>query len=67
MFPIKSLPNWLTFLVYLNPLTYGVDGLRGSLVGLNQLPLELDLFVLVLFCIFMVSIGTYLFETTEVD
>ena len=31
LFPIKGLPGILTLALRLNPLTYGVDGLRGAL------------------------------------
>ncbi|MEA2074249.1 MAG: ABC transporter permease [Euryarchaeota archaeon] len=30
LFPIEALPSWLIPVCYINPLTYGVDGLRGS-------------------------------------
>lgn len=29
MFPLQGLPGWMTFLTRINPLTYGVDALRG--------------------------------------
>jgi len=31
-------PEWLVFLVQVNPLTYCVDALRGVLIGFNQFP-----------------------------
>jgi ABC-2 type transport system permease protein len=33
MFPLQGLPGWMTFLTRINPLTYGVDALRG--IALN--------------------------------
>ncbi len=36
MFPLQGLPGWMTFLTKINPLTYGVDMLRGvALRGVN--------------------------------
>ena len=36
MFPLQGLPGWMTFLTRINPLTYGVDMLRGvALRGVN--------------------------------
>lgn len=36
MFPLQGLPGWMTFLTRINPLTYGVDALRGiALKGLS--------------------------------
>lgn len=66
LFPLKSLPPWLSILSYIDPLTYGVDGLRASLVGVSELPLFLNIVILLGFCIFMVFLGAYLFEKSEV-
>ena len=41
LLPLDVFPNWLRYLSYLNPLTYGVDGLRGSLVGISDFSLVL--------------------------
>ncbi len=34
LFPLANLPIVMTVITHLDPLTYGVDGLRGSLTGL---------------------------------
>jgi ABC-2 type transport system permease protein len=65
LFPLERLPLWLKSLTYLDPLTYGVDGLRGSLVHMNQFPLWLDFSVLLVFSIAMLSLGGYLFRSME--
>ena len=31
-------PEWLVFMVQVNPITYAVDALRGILIGFNQFP-----------------------------
>ncbi|MDI6885687.1 MAG: ABC transporter permease [archaeon] len=67
LFPLERLPLWLKYLTYLNPLTYGVDGLRYSLIGMAHFSLTLDLFVLVGFCTFMIGLSTYFFRSVEVD
>jgi ABC-2 type transport system permease protein len=66
LFPLDNLPGWLAALSYINPLTYGVDGLRGVLIGVNHLPLIVDFTVLAGFCIAMILLGTYLFSKTEI-
>jgi ABC-2 type transport system permease protein len=53
VFPIKGivglggflvdLPAWLRILMYINPVTYEVDLLRGVLLDFHQLPLTLDI------------------------
>jgi len=65
-FPIGNLPSWLRPVSYINPLTYGVDGLRTSLIGFSQFPLFLDLFVLLFFGLLMIILGSYLFTKMEV-
>jgi len=67
LFPLGGLPTWLITLAYIDPLTYGVDGLRGCLIGISHFNLFVDFLVLLCFCIVMVGIGAYLFEKTEVD
>ncbi len=36
LFPLENLPQWLTVITRLNPLTYGIDGMRYTLGGHNQ-------------------------------
>lgn len=65
-FPLENLPGWLRKICYLNPLTYGVDGLRASLIGFSHFPLFLSLNILLVFGITMIILGSYLFGKTEV-
>jgi len=63
LFPVNDrLPEWLQGLVMLNPLTYTVDGVRGSLLGLNSFSIHVDLLVTSLFAVLMVLIGSVLFS-----
>ncbi len=66
LFPIENLPRLLRPLCYLDPLTYGVDGLRGALVGTSTLPLVLDLAVLAVACGAVLLLSALLFETSDV-
>jgi len=59
---IGTLPGWLSSLAHLNPLTYGVDGLRGAVLGASSFPILLDLAVLAVFSLTMVLLGGYLFR-----
>ena len=36
LFPLNNLPTALAVATRLDPLSYGIDGLRGSLIGLTQ-------------------------------
>lgn len=66
IFPIDNLPNWLKFVVYLNPLTYGVDGLRYSLISFSQFSPIIDLSILLVFNFVIISLATFLFSNSEV-
>ena len=65
MYSINNLPTWLRTLSYLDPLTYGVDGMRGALLGISTFPLPMDFFVLLFFSLIMVKLGAYFFERVE--
>lgn len=64
LYPINTLPNWLKVLTYIDPLTYGIDGLRYSIQGSSvaQFPILLDFGVLLGFCCLTLIVGTYLFK-----
>ena len=64
-YPIENLPTALRMISYLNPLTYGVDGLRGALIDVSFLPAALNLAILTGFCVAVVLLGAYLFEKNE--
>jgi ABC-2 type transport system permease protein len=66
LFPISNFPQWLKTIIYINPLTYGIDGLRGSLIGFSQFSLFLDFAVVLVFAIATISLASWLFSKTEV-
>ncbi|SRR3989344_1032294 len=61
-FPTENLPFALKIFVFVNPLTYGVDGLRTILVGFGEFGLFIDALVLIAFAIVMLISGSYLFK-----
>lgn len=65
IFPLGTAPGWLQTLAYIDPVTYGVDGLREAIIGesgLQLFPLWLDLAVMVIFSLAMILLGAYLFK-----
>jgi ABC-2 type transport system permease protein len=64
-YPIENLPLALRVISYLNPLTYGVDGLRGALINVSFLPAVLNMTILTGFCVAVVLLGAFLFEKSE--
>ncbi|MFH0833006.1 MAG: ABC transporter permease [Candidatus Aenigmatarchaeota archaeon] len=65
LFPIENTPVWMQSIAHIDPLFYGVDGLRGSLIGISTYPIFVDFSVLLAFCTAMIFLGTYLFEKSE--
>jgi len=66
LFPIDSLPPWLRSLTMLDPLTYGVEGIRYGLLGTSQIDPALSFFVLSGFTVSMVVLGAYLFRKISI-
>ncbi|MCX6565402.1 MAG: ABC transporter permease [Candidatus Aminicenantes bacterium] len=65
LYPLENLPPWIRILSYADPLTFGVDGLRGTLIGVSSHPLLLDFLLLSGFAVVMVMLGAYFFEKSE--
>jgi ABC-2 type transport system permease protein len=65
LFPLSNLPLSLTLVTRINPLSYGVDGLRGALTGTHHFPLLLDFSVILLFALIVLVVGSYLFSKAE--
>jgi ABC-2 type transport system permease protein len=65
LFPISSLPGWIAPLTLIDPLTYGVEGMRYGLTGVSQINPLLCLAVIGGFCIATVVAGAYLFRTIK--
>ena len=66
LFPLNNLPVALEIITKLNPLSYGVDGIRGALTGIVSMGLYTDLGILLALTVIIMMIGTYLFNKTEV-
>jgi ABC-2 type transport system permease protein len=66
IFPLTNLPPVMEFITRIDPLTYGVDGLRGSLIASNTFHLSIDLLILVVLSVIMLSLCSYLFSRIEI-
>ena len=62
LFPISALPSWIVPLTLLDPLTYGVEGIRYGLTGVAQISPALCLAVMAGFCTAMTVVGAFLFR-----
>jgi ABC-2 type transport system permease protein len=66
IFPLMNLPKFLRYISYLDPLTYGVEGLRKALIGFSFLPFSPSFLVLLSFSVLTIFLGAYLFEKSEI-
>jgi ABC-2 type transport system permease protein len=64
-YPLDHLPPALAVLTYVNPLSYGVDGLRSALIGSSHFGASLDASVLALLALALISIGAWRFSKIE--
>ncbi len=62
LFPVGNLPNWLAAVTYMNPLTYGVDALRGIILGINQFSILYDALIMLVFSVIMMGLGVLSFK-----
>ncbi len=65
LFPLEKAPEALKMIASVNPLTYGVDALRGLLVGVNTFGLSYSFLILSSITIFLLILASYLFTKIE--
>jgi ABC-2 type transport system permease protein len=65
LYPLGNLPVYVRVLTYIDPLTYGLDGLRGALIGVSTFPIGFDLLLMTAISLIMVFLGAYFFEKSE--
>jgi ABC-2 type transport system permease protein len=66
LFPLDGLPKLVSVIASLNPLSYGVDGLRGALIGLLHFSFIIDVAVLSVISIVFLAVGSYLFSKIQI-
>jgi len=66
LFPLQDLPKIISIITAFDPLTYGVDGIRGTLTGLSHFGLATDMIVLLVLVAIVLSVGASLFSRIEI-
>jgi len=66
LYPLKGLPVALAVLTRIDPLTYGVDGVRGTMIGTSHFGVPLDVGVLLGVGVLFVAAGAWRFSKMEV-
>jgi ABC-2 type transport system permease protein len=65
LFPLDRLPEWLTLLTRVDPLTYGVDLLRWVMLGFSVFNPAVDVMVILLFAFIMFAVAVYEFSMAD--
>jgi ABC-2 type transport system permease protein len=66
LYPLADLPAALTLATRLDPLTYGIDGLRGALIGASHLGNAYSVAVLGAVGVLFVLVGGWLFSRIRI-
>jgi ABC-2 type transport system permease protein len=66
LYPLSNLPVALTVLTRIDPLSYGVDGLRGAFIGLSHFGVLIDLAVLGALAACFLALGARAFSRIQV-
>jgi len=66
LFPLTDLPKTILIITAIDPLSYGVDGLRGTLTSAAHYGLMPDFLILTAICAVLIAIGSYLFSKIQV-
>jgi len=65
LYPLNNLPRPLAAATRLDPLTYGVDGIRGALIGLSQIGPLIDFAVLLVVAGAFLALGARAFARIQ--
>jgi len=65
LYPLTGLPAVLKYITSVNPLSFGVDGLRGALIGSSHFALGTDLAVLAGFGVVFILFGGWSFSRIQ--
>jgi ABC-2 type transport system permease protein len=66
LFPLSNLPTALTIATRVDPLTYGIDGLRHSLIGLATFSTATNVGVLSIVAASFLALGAYSFSKIQI-
>ncbi|MCX6721154.1 MAG: ABC transporter permease [Candidatus Staskawiczbacteria bacterium] len=66
LFPLAGLPKAILIITAIDPLSYGVDGLRGTLAGAAHYGLMPDFLILACIVAVLMALGSYLFSKIQV-
>ncbi|MCU1274968.1 MAG: multidrug transporter, permease protein [Bryobacterales bacterium] len=65
LFPLTNLPKALAIVTRLDPMTYGVDGLRAALIGVSHFGIATDIAVICAITAVFMGLGSYFFSRIQ--
>lgn len=68
LFPLTNAPKWMEVIARINPVSYGVDAIRSTILDIPMLqlhPLYLDLLIIVGITVVMTFVGIILFNRPD--
>ena len=65
LYPLNNLPVALSAATRIDPLSYGIDGLRGALIGVSQIGLSVDVLVLTVVASLFLALGAWSFSRIQ--
>ncbi|HEX8190343.1 MAG TPA: ABC transporter permease [Pyrinomonadaceae bacterium] len=66
LYPLANLPKALALLTRVDPLTYGVDGVRGALIGVTHFGVGFDALALAGVAVLLLGVGAWRFSKIEI-
>lgn len=66
LFPLSGLPKIMELVTKIDPLTYGIDGVRGALIPASTFGMGTDFVILSILTIFLLILGSYFFERIQI-
>jgi ABC-2 type transport system permease protein len=66
LYPLNNLPTLLAAATRLDPLSYGIDGLRGALIGFAQFSVITDITVLAALAALFLGLGAWSFSRIQI-
>jgi ABC-2 type transport system permease protein len=66
LFPLDNLPSVLSMATKIDPLSYGIDGLRGALISASHFGIGVDLAVLGAIAVAFLALGAHSFSRIQI-
>jgi ABC-2 type transport system permease protein len=66
LFPLAGLPTAMALVTRMDPLAYGIDGLRGALIAVSYIGPGTDIVALCLFAVVFLALGARLFSRIQI-